>query len=168
MKKITIIILGILVSGIAYAQQSTQNDIHARIGMYIKLNPQVLNVQVTSAEAQSIVTVITEAFENYMVVPEVSLNQVPGSERSEIIAFQGRLNDLLKNPPTWEQIVQQQITLNSTPPTPPVYAGDAKAQEFYNAKKAGKTRASANTTPVHIESQIVIDPPIPVEQKKSE
>lgn len=155
-------------AGFVSAQNNTQDDVKARIGMYLQLNPEVFNVQVTSSEAKSLVTVITNAFEQYMVVPEISLNNVSGNERTEIVALQDRLRNLLQNPPTWDQIVAQQTAINAAPASAPVYAGDEKARAYYNAKSSGKTRASYGETGQPISSEASKTPVVPDPPKKQE
>ncbi len=152
-QKLVLFALVCIFSGNTFSQQNTQDDIHVRIGMYLKLNPEFWNVKVTSEDAKSIVKIISETFEHYLTIPTISLNNLNSGEKSEIISLQNRLQDLLQNPPTWDQLVILQKQINSAPPTPPVYVGDEKANIYYNVKYYQKTRASSGKTPISSENK---------------
>jgi hypothetical protein len=134
MKRIVFILLGTMVFAL-HAQDVNKDDVRARIHLYVQLHPEIFNVQVTSPEAKSITNLIVDAFEQYQVVPTLNLDAIKSAnEKEEIISLQKRLSDLLHNPPTWDKLAQTYHEKLTAPPTPPVYAGDAKANAFYNAK----------------------------------
>jgi len=143
MKKAIILFSGLLLCGIVNAQQTINEDAKARIGTYLKLNQDIYNVYITSSEAKAIVDVITNAFDNYFIIPDIPMDGISSSiERSEILSLKERLNNLLENPPTWDFIAQYQRFVQALPPTPPIYSGDEKVQHYYNSKNSNASRIS--------------------------
>lgn len=74
------------------------------------------------------------------------------------------MNDLLKNPPTWDQLVDMQKKIKNTPPTLPVYAGDDAVRKYYNSGTSDKNRNSQGKTGVPSSSstsheKIIMNPP---------
>jgi|GEM_PF-3587175 len=134
MKRIVFILLGTMVFAL-HAQDVNKDDIKARVHSYVQLHPEIFNVQVSSPEAKSIANLIANAFDQYQVVPTLNVDAIKSAnEKEEIISLQKRLRDLLHNPPTWDKLAQAYYEMFSAPPKPPIYAKDAKASTFYNAK----------------------------------
>lgn len=141
MKKTILILLLVLFSGALFSQNSLNDDTRARIGTYIKLNPAIFDLQISSNEARAVADVINKAFTSYFVVPDISLSNIlDGAEVTELKRLISDLNNLLTNPPAWEQLVNMQTQLKNTPPTPPVFAGEVSAKKFYNAGSDEKNR----------------------------
>ncbi|MFA7047383.1 MAG: hypothetical protein WC170_06855, partial [Bacteroidales bacterium] len=74
MKKLFLVNAILFVCLILNGQNNLNDDAKARIGTYLKINPQILNVQISSLEAKSTVDIIVFAFELYFIIPTVSLN----------------------------------------------------------------------------------------------
>ncbi|MDY0401309.1 MAG: hypothetical protein RBQ75_06405, partial [Bacteroidales bacterium] len=74
MKKLFLLNLILFLSIFLCGQNNLNDDAKARIGTYLKINPQILNVQISSLEAKSTVDIIVFAFELYFIIPTVSLN----------------------------------------------------------------------------------------------
>jgi hypothetical protein len=164
MKKAILILLLVLSSGVLFSQNSLNDDTHARIGTYIKLNPSVFNLQIKSNEARAAADVITKAFNSYFVVPNISLTNITdGAEVAEIKRLVLDLNNLLANPPSWEQLVSMQTQIKNTPATAPVFAGEESAKKFYNSGSDGKNRNldGKNGIPVNSSTSHEKGPEIP-------
>lgn len=168
MKKILFLFIGLVLCAFLNAQKVLNDDVKARIGTYIKLNPDIFNVFVASKEGKAVIDVISTSFENYFIVPDVSLDKVTSStDRGEIISFKARLEDLLINPPTWDLIIEYQNYIQNAPPTPPVFVGDTEAVKYYNSKYANKSRhfSQSADSPVHISNSISQDEKPALESK---
>ena len=72
------------------------------------------------------------------------------------------------NPPSWQQILTLQIEKKSTPPTPPVYAGDDKASQYYNTKSNNFNKKSSQAKANLIEMEISKSEPTPLPDKTKE
>jgi len=141
MKKTILILLMVLSSGALFSQNSLNDDTRARIGTYIKLNPAIFDLQITTNEARAAADVINKAFTSYFVVPNISLaNITDGAEVAELKRLVSDLNNLVANPPSWEKLVSMQTLLKNTPPTAPVFAGAESAKKFYKSGSDGKNR----------------------------
>ena len=141
MKKTILILLLVLFSGALFSQNSLNDDVRARIGTYIKMNPAIFDLKLSTKEARAVADVINKAFTSYFVVPDISLSTISdGAEVTELKRLISDLNALLTNPPSWEQLVGMQTQLKNTPPTPPVFAGDESVKKFYNSGSDGRNR----------------------------
>ncbi|HQH59829.1 MAG TPA: hypothetical protein PLM94_06615, partial [Bacteroidales bacterium] len=69
MKKLFLLNVILFLSIFLCGQNSINDDAKARISTYLKINPQILNVQVSSLEAKSIVDIIVYSYENFLVIP---------------------------------------------------------------------------------------------------
>jgi len=97
MKKLFLVNAILFVCLILNGQNNLNDDAKARIGTYLKINPQILNVQISSLEAKSTVDIIVFAFELYFIIPTVSLNNIKDlQEKKEIELLISRLDNLLK------------------------------------------------------------------------
>ncbi|HHW59943.1 MAG TPA: hypothetical protein GX402_06840 [Bacteroidales bacterium] len=169
MKKLFLLNLILFLSIFLCGQNNLNDDAKARIGTYLKINPQILNVQISSLEAKSTVDIIVFAFELYFIIPTVSLNNIKDlQEKKEIELLISRLDNLLKNPPEWEHIIALQNEKKSKPPTPPVYAGDEKAKQYYNTKYSDLNKKSSGSKGMLIQNETIIEPPVPIPDKSKE
>ena len=165
MKKTILILFMLVFSEVLFSQNSINNDVSARIGTYINLNPGIFNLQVKSEAARAAADVITKAFTSYQVIPNVSLAKISdGVEVAEINRLISDLSILKANPPSWDQIVEIQTRIETPPPTAPVFAGDAAAKKYYNAATARKTRNTEGKSVVPASSsasheKIIMNPP---------
>jgi hypothetical protein len=160
-----ILFLSIFLNG----QNSINDDTKARIGTYLKINPQILNVQVSSIEAKSIVDIIVYSYETFLVIPDLPLNNITdANEKLEINQLVKRLENLTTNPPSWQQILTLQIEKKSTPPSPPVYVGDDKASQYYNTKSSNFNKKSSQAKANLIEMEISKSEPTPLPDKTKE
>ncbi|HOE04862.1 MAG TPA: hypothetical protein PLZ52_06565 [Bacteroidales bacterium] len=169
MKKIIVFLAAILVvTGFAFGQKVCNEDEKARIGTFVKLFPEVFNVNITSLEAKSVADVITHAFTSFYLVPVIPMTNIhDASEIAELQRMVDNLNFLLTNPPSWEQLVNLQTKQKSTPQTPPVFAGEAAAIKYYNSTVAETNRNMQGKNPVLIE-QVTSSDETKVPQPKSE
>ncbi|HOC41316.1 MAG TPA: hypothetical protein PKK38_08025, partial [Bacteroidales bacterium] len=76
MKKLFLLNVILFLSIFLCGQNLINDDAKARISTYLKINPQILNVQVSSLEAKSIVDIIVYSYENFLVIPELPLNNI--------------------------------------------------------------------------------------------
>lgn len=164
-KIITIIVavcFFILFSEFTFSQNNTiTEDEKARITTFLQIYPEVFDIGIISPEATAISDVITKAFLSYYIIPPVPFDKVTNpSEKEELQRLVDNLNFLLSNPPTWEQLFNLQKVKNSTPPTPPVYAGDDAARRFYNSYTGGNTKKAIyfNENVKYIEQTISMEP----------
>lgn len=166
MKKLFLLNVILFLSIFLNGQNSINDDAKARIGTYLKINPQILNVQVSSIEAKSIVDIIVYTYENFLVIPDLPLNNITdANEKLEIDQLVKRLENLITNPPSWQQILTLQIEKKSTPPSPPVYAGDDKASQYYNTKSSNFNKKSSQSKANLIEMEISKSEPTPLPDK---
>lgn len=169
MKKLFLLNVILFLSIFLNGQNSINDDAKARIGTYLKINPQILNVQVSSIEAKSIVDIIVYTYENFLVIPDLPLNNITDAkEKSEINQLIQRLENLTTNPPSWQQLLTLQIKKKSAPPTPPVYAGDDKASQYYNTKSSNFNKKSSQSKANLIEMEISKSEPTPLPDKTKE
>ncbi|MFY9418416.1 MAG: hypothetical protein WAP17_04945 [Bacteroidales bacterium] len=169
MKKLFLLNVILFLSIFLNGQNSINDDAKARIGTYLKINPQILNVQVSSIEAKSIVDIIVYTYENFLVIPDLPLNNITDAkEKSEINQLIQRLENLTTNPPSWQEILTLQIEKKSTPPTPPVYVGDDKASQYYNTKSNNFNKKSSQVKANLIEMEISKSEPTPLPDKTKE
>ena len=169
MKKLIFLNLILFLSFSLCGQNNLSDDAKARIGTYIKFNPQVLNVQVSSIEAKSYVDIIIYSFECCQVIPDLPINYITdANEKTEINLLVKRLGNLTINPPSWQEILTLQIEKKSTPPTPPVYAGDDRSNKFYNTKYSNLNKHSSSTKANLIEMEISKSVPTPLPDKTKE
>ncbi|HRR52170.1 MAG TPA: hypothetical protein P5301_01735, partial [Bacteroidales bacterium] len=120
-------------------------------------------------EAKSIVDIIVYSYENFLVIPDLPLNNITdANEKSEINQLIKRLENLTTNPPSWQQILTLQIEKKSTPPSPPVYAGDDKASQYYNTKSSNLNKKSSQSKANLIEMEISKSEPTPLPDKTKE
>ncbi|MDD2593331.1 MAG: hypothetical protein WBH58_06225, partial [Bacteroidales bacterium] len=56
----------------------------------------------------------------------------------------------------------------SKPPTPPVYAGDEKAKQYYNTKYSDLNKKSSGSKGMLIQNETIIEPPVPIPDKSKE
>jgi len=169
MKKLFLLNVILFLSIFLCGQNSINDDAKARISTYLKINPQILNVQVSSLEAKSIVDIIVYSYENFLVIPELPLNNITdANEKSEINLLVKRLENLTNNPPSWQEILSLQLKKKSTPPTPPVYAGDDKAAQYYNTKSSNLNKKSSQSKANLIEMEISKSEPTPLPDKTKE
>lgn len=166
MKKLFLLNVILFLSIFLNGQNSINDDAKTRIGTYLKINPQILNVQVSSIEAKSIVDIIVYSYENFLVIPDLPLNNITDAkEKSEINQLIQRLENLTTNPPSWQEILTLQIEKKSTPPTPPVYVGDDKASQYYNTKSNNFNKKSSQVKANLIEMEISKSEPTPLPDK---
>jgi len=168
MKRIVFILLGTMFFAL-HAQDVNKDDIKARVHSYVQLHPEIFNVQISSPEAKSIANLIANAFDQYQVVPTLNVDAIKSAnEKEEIISLQKRLGDLLHNPPTWDQLAQTYHEKLNAPPKPPVYAGDVKANAFYNAKlnrqakvysMESSSKVVRNSSVTSLDTTKKVDPP---------
>ena len=169
MKKLFLLNVILFLSIFLNGQNSINDDAKTRIGTYLKINPQILNVQVSSIEAKSIVDIIVYTYENFLVIPDLPLNNITDAkEKSEINQLIQRLENLTTNPPSWQEILTLQIEKKSTPPTPPVYVGDDKASQYYNTKSNNFNKKSSQVKANLIEMEISKSEPTPLPDKTKE
>ncbi len=169
MKKLFLLNVILFLSIFLNGQNSINDDAKARIGTYLKINPQILNVQVHSIEAKSIVDIIVYSYETFLVIPDLPLNNITdANEKSEINQLVKRLENLSTNPPSWQQLLTLQIKKKSAPPTPPVYAGDDKASQYYNTKSSNFNKKSSQSKANLIEMEISKSEPTPLPDKTKE
>ena len=169
MKKLFLLNVILFLSIFLNGQNSINDDTKARIGTYLKINPQILNVQVSSIEAKSIVDIIVYSYETFLVIPDLPLNNITdANEKSEINQLVKRLENLTTNPPSWQQILTLQIEKKSTPPSPPVYVGDDKASQYYNTKSSNFNKKSSQAKANLIEMEISKSEPTPLPDKTKE
>ncbi len=169
MKKLFLLNVILFLSIFLNGQNSINDDTKARIGTYLKINPQILNVQVSSIEAKSIVDIIVYSYETFLVIPDLPLNNITDAkEKSEINQLIQRLENLTTNPPSWQEILTLQIEKKSTPPTPPVYVGDDKASQYYNTKSNNFNKKSSQVKANLIEMEISKSEPTPLPDKTKE
>jgi len=169
MKKLFLLNVILFLSIFLNGQNSINDDAKARIGTYLKINPQILNVQVHSIEAKSIVDIIVYSYETFLVIPDLPLNNITDTnEKSEINQLVKRLENLTTNPPSWQQLLTLQIEKKSTPPTPPVYAGDDKASQYYNTNYSNFNKKSSQSKANLIETEISKNEPTPLPDKTKE
>ena len=169
MKKLFLLNVILFLSIFLNGQNSINDDAKTRIGTYLKINPQILNVQVSSIEAKSIVDIIVYSYENFLVIPDLPLNNITDAkEKSEINQLIQRLENLTTNPPSWQEILTLQIEKKSTPPTPPVYVGDDKASQYYNTKSNNFNKKSSQVKANLIEMEISKSEPTPLPDKTKE
>ena len=169
MKKLFLLNVILFLSIFLNGQNPINDDAKTWIGTYLKINPQILNVQVRSIEAKSIVDIIVYSYENFLVIPDLPLNNITdANEKSEINQLVKRLENLTTNPPSWQQILTLQIEKKSTPPTPPVYAGDDKASQYYNTKSSNFNKKSSQSKANLIEMEISKSEPTPLPDKTKE
>lgn len=169
MKKLFLLNVILFLSIFLNGQNSINDDAKARIGTYLKINPQILNVQVHSIEAKSIVDIIVYSYETFLVIPDLPLNNITdANEKSEINQLVKRLENLSTNPPSWQQILTLQIEKKSTPPSPPIYAGDDKASQYYNTKSSNFNKKSSQSKANLIEMEISKSEPTPLPDKTKE
>lgn len=169
MKKLFLLNVILFLSIFLNGQNPINDDAKARIGTYLKINPQILNVQVSSIEAKSIVDIIVYTYENFLVIPDLPLNNITdANEKSEINQLVKRLENLSTNPPSWQQLLTLQIKKKSAPPTPPVYAGDDKASQYYNTKSSNFNKKSSQSKANLIEMEISKSEPTPLPDKTKE
>lgn len=158
MKKYIFISFFTLFSVSVIAQNVQNNDIHARIGMYLDLKEDFYDIKIQTKEAKIAANFIITTFEKYYTIPDMNLSNIADSEeKKQIEILKNRLKQLMENPPSWDEIFALKNEIESTPPTPPVYAGDKRAREFYNAKYYNKTKRDAEGTPVLKEVEIKND-----------
>lgn len=169
MKKLFLLNVILFLSIFLNGQNAINDDTKTRISTYLKINPQILNVQVSSIEAKSIVDIIVYTYENFLVIPDLPLNNITdANEKSEINQLIKRLENLTTNPPSWQQILTLQIEKKSTPPTPPVYVGDDKASQYYNTKSNNFNKKSSQVKANLIEMEISKSEPTPLPDKTKE
>ena len=169
MKKLFLLNVILFLSIFLNGQNAINDDAKTRIGTYLKINPQILNVQVSSIEAKSIVDIIVYTYENFLVIPDLPLNNITDAkEKSEINQLIQRLENLTTNPPSWQEILTLQIEKKSTPPTPPVYAGDDKASQYYNTKSSNFNKKSSQAKANLIEMEISKSESTPLPDKTKE
>jgi hypothetical protein len=150
-------------------QNTISDDAKARISTYLKFNPEILNVQVNSLVAKSIVDIIVYSYENFLIIPELPLDNITdANEKLEISLLVKKLENLTTNPPSWQQILTLQIEKKSSPPTPPVYAGDDRSAKFYNTKYSNLNKNSSGSQGKLIEMEISKSEPTPLPDKTKE
>lgn len=159
MKKYMIFCLVIIFANISlFSQNNVDNDVRARILVFIDIYPEVFDVDIYSTEAKALADIFTKAFGNSFFVPDISLNSISdANEKAELQRMIDNFNFLLTEPPTWEQLVNLQKVKSSEPPTPAVYVGDSEAKRFYNSKFANLSRASSGQTGVLIEQETSVE-----------
>ena len=151
---IVLFFVAFAVTATCYGQKMPTDDEKARIGTFVKLFPEVFNVNIASIEAKSVADVITNAFTSFYIVPEISFSNVTdAAEIAELQRMRENLVFLLTNPPSWEQLVNLQTKQKLTPPTAPVFAGDASAKKYYNSNNADGNRNMSGKNPKLIESE---------------
>ncbi len=155
MKKILVLFfVSFVAASTSFSQITPTEDEKARIGTFVKLFPDIFNVNITSVEAKSVTDVITNAFTSFYIVPEISFSNVTdAAEIAELQRMKDNLVFLLTNPPSWDQLVNLQTKQKLTPTTAPVFAGDAAATKYYNSNHADGNRNMSGKNPKLIEQE---------------
>lgn len=167
MKKV-IFIIGMFVN-VCLVHGQIHTDQLARMQLYLDMHPELAQVNIHTDEAKGIAVFIYGTFEKYGIIPPVSYKHLNAQEQAEIQKFINTLQNLIHNPPTWEQIYAEFYRLHFGPPQPARYAGEDPALQYFNARLYGKVRAASGLKPQRIEIQstsVPYNPPVDPQEKE--
>lgn len=143
-----------------------QDDKLARMQMYLDMHPELAQVNVQTDQAKSIAVFIYRTFEKYGIIPPISYNHLNAHERAEIQKFASSLQQLINNPPTWQQIYDEFNRLHFGPPQPARHVSEDPSIQYFNARLYGKVRAASGQKPQRIEQQSTNIPYNPPQEPK--
>ncbi len=111
------------------------------------LNEENLRLNFETAYGKACANILIKAHIQMLPYPDLPVENIPAADKEKYERLFSQLQNLRNNPPTWKTIVgdeEKKLLQEFSPPTPPVFAGDKKAEQKDSQKNKSLNRFSSH------------------------